>query len=210
MRRFWIFVGLLVLSMLLLFFVMQALHLPFLAEDTSYWLAQDKWVAAVAGVGLLVADVVAPVPSSIIMFVNGILFGIFLGGLLSVAGGLGSAWVGHWLGAKGEQVAARWMGAAALSRAKEFFARHGHVAVIASRPIPILAEAVSIVAGLSGMPRRQFLGSATLGLLPAALLYAYAGSQAVDIDTGLYTFLIVFGLSSIVFLIGRAKTQVSN
>jgi uncharacterized membrane protein YdjX (TVP38/TMEM64 family) len=207
MRRFWVAMGLLVSSMLLLFFLVQALNLPFLQEDANYWLLQEKWVAALAGVGLLVADVVAPVPSSIIMWVNGVLFGVFGGTLLSLLGGMGATYVGYWIGLRGEAAARRWMGETALQRAGAFFEKYGMLALVASRPIPILAEAVSIVAGLSGMKRGQLFLGAGLGLLPTALLYALAGAYAMDFNTGLYTFLAVFALSSIVFLIGRAKMK---
>ncbi|MBK9451502.1 MAG: VTT domain-containing protein [Bacteroidetes bacterium] len=149
MRRFWVFTLVLLGAMLLLFFVVQALHLPFLEESPDFWMAQEKWVAALAGIGLLVADVVAPVPSSIIMFVNGVLFGVFLGSLLSILGGLGATLTGHWIGTKGEAAGKRWMGEMALDRARTFFQKHGLIALIVSRPIPILAEAISIIAGIS-------------------------------------------------------------
>ena len=203
MRRFWVFTLVLLTAMLLLFFVVQALHLPFLEEDAAFWMAQEKWVAALAGMGLLVADVVAPVPSSIIMFVNGVLFGVILGSLLSILGGLGATLVGHWIGTKGEAAGKRWMGEAALNRARLFFQKHGLIALIVSRPIPILAEAISIIAGISGMPRKQLIPGTIIGLLPAAILYAIAGGYAVDLNSGLYAFLAVMLLATTVWAIGR-------
>ncbi|MFN8393410.1 MAG: VTT domain-containing protein [Bacteroidia bacterium] len=185
MKRFWIFAGILVLTMLVLFFVGQALHLPFLEENPDYWLGQEKWVAGMAGMGLLVADVVAPVPSSIIMFANGVLFGVILGSLLSIVGGLGASLTGYWIGTRGEAAGRRWMGDEALRRAKVFFERHGMVAVVVSRPIPILAEAIGIIAGLSGMSLKRVILGSLLGLLPAAVLYAIAGAYAVDFNTSL-------------------------
>lgn len=203
MRRFWVFTLVLLGAMLLLFFVVQALHLPFLEESPDFWMAQEKWVAALAGIGLLVADVVAPVPSSIIMFVNGVLFGVVLGSLLSILGGLGATLTGHWIGTKGEAAGKRWMGEMALGRARTFFQKHGMIALIVSRPIPILAEAISIIAGISGMPRKQLIPGTIFGLIPAALLYAIAGAYAVDLNSGLYAFLAVMLLATTVWAIGR-------
>lgn len=203
MRRFWLFSGILILGMLLLFFVGQALDLPFLEENPDYWLGQERWVAGLAGLGLLVADVVAPVPSSIIMFANGVLFGPVWGSLLSLAGGLGAAMLGYWIGSKGEAVGRRWIGEEALHRASGFFMRNGMVAVIVSRPIPILAEAVAIIAGVSGMPLKRMLVGSILGLLPAVVLYAVAGAYAVDIDTSLYALLAVLVLAAGAWATGR-------
>jgi uncharacterized membrane protein YdjX (TVP38/TMEM64 family) len=203
MAKFWAFVFLLLASMLLLFFAVQAFDIQILQEDTSYWLAQEKWVAGIAGVGLLIADVVAPVPSSIVMFANGILFGLFWGALLSIVGGLGAAWLGHWLGKKGEQRALRWMGEDTLAKTNRFFQKYGLLAIIVSRPIPLLAETLSITAGLSDMPRKKFLWGSFLGLLPAAILYAVAGYYAVEFDAGTYAFLGVMLLAALAWAIGQ-------
>lgn len=203
MTRFWIFATVLLLAMLLLFFVGQALQLPFLAEDTSFLLSQKKWVAALAGIGLLIVDVVAPVPSSIIMVANGMLFGPVWGTLLSVTGGAGAAVVGYWIGLRGERAGKRWLGDESLTRTNAFFQQHGMMAVIVSRPVPILAEAVTIIAGMSRMPARKFFPAVLLGLLPTAIIYAVAGAYALNLQSGLYVFLAVMALAGGVWLVGK-------
>jgi len=203
MTRFWIFTGVLLLAMLLLFFIVTALQMPFLAEDTSFLLSQKKWVAALAGIGLLIVDVVAPVPSSVIMVANGILFGAVAGTFLSVIGGAGAALVGYWIGTQGERVGKRWLGDEALPRANAFFCHYGMMAVIVSRPIPILAEAVSITAGISRMPKQNFFPAVLLGLLPTAIIYAVAGAYALNLKSGLYVFLAVMVLAGAVWIVGK-------
>jgi uncharacterized membrane protein YdjX (TVP38/TMEM64 family) len=203
MTRFWIFTGVLLLAMLLLFFVVQSLQLPFLAEDTSYLLSQKKWVAALAGIGLLIVDVVAPVPSSIIMLANGMLFGPVWGTLLSVVGGLGAASMGYWIGTSGERIGKRWLGDESLARANAFFLKFGMMAVIVSRPIPMLAEAVSLIAGIFRMPTHRFFPAVLLGLLPPAIVYAVAGAYALDLKNGMYVFLAVMVLAGAVWVVGK-------
>lgn len=203
MTRFWIFTTTLLLAMLLLFFVVQAFNLPFLAEDTSFLLKQNRWVAALAGIGLLWVDIIAPVPSSIIMLANGMLFGVGLGTLLSLIGGLGAAGLGFWLGRQGEHWGKRWFGDVAFARAQAFFEQHGMLAVIASRPVPILAEAITIIAGMSRMPGRKFLPALLIGLLPTALIYAVAGAYALEFRSGLYVFLSALLAAGLVWIIGR-------
>lgn len=203
MRRFWIFTVVLLLAMLLLFFAGQALHLPFLEDDPKFLLGQKKWVAGLAGIGLLIADVVAPVPSSIIMFVNGTLFGPVWGSLLSAAGGMGAAFAGYWIGSRGERAGKRWMGEESLARANLFFRNYGMIAVIVSRPVPVLAEAVSIIAGMSRMPGRKFFFAALLGLLPTVIVYAIAGAYAVNPNSSLYVFLAVVALAGAVWAVGK-------
>jgi uncharacterized membrane protein YdjX (TVP38/TMEM64 family) len=203
MTRFWIFTFVLLFSMLLLFLVTAALQLPFLAEDTSFLLSQKKWVAGLAGVGLLILDVVAPVPASIVMLANGMLFGPVWGSLLSVAGGWGAAVVGYWIGRRGERAGQRWLGATSLARAGMFFQKYGLLAVIVSRPIPILAEAVTIIAGMSRMPARTFFLAVMLGLLPTAVIYGVAGAYTLDLNHGWYVFVAVLLLAGAVWMVGR-------
>jgi len=203
MTRFWIFTVALLLAMLLLFFLAQALQIPFLAEDPAFLLSQKKWVAGLTGVGLLWVDVIAPVPSSVVMLANGMLFGSVGGTLLSVAGGFGAALVGYWIGSRGEDVGKNWLGEKSLARVNAFLLKHGMIAVIVSRPIPVLAEAITIIAGISRMPMRTFSFGVLLGLLPTALIYAVAGACALDFRGGIYVFLAVMGLAGVVWVVGK-------
>jgi len=182
--------------MLFLFFVIQAFDPPFL-RDAGFMMRQNKWLAAGAGIALLVLDVVAPVPSSLVMFANGILFGTVAGATLSLAGGLGAAYCGYWIGRKGQNAGQRFTGAAAMAQANDFFGRWGLLAVMVSRPVPIMAEAVSIAAGIAGMKPGKMLLASGLGLLPAALLYAVAGAHSFDLNGGLLSFGALIALAGI-------------
>lgn len=55
-------------------------------------------LAAWVGVGLLVADIVLPVPSSVVMLAHGALFGVIPGAALSLIGRTGNAVVGVLIG----------------------------------------------------------------------------------------------------------------
>ena len=141
------------------------------------------------------------------MLANGILFGPIWGTLLSLAGGGGAAAAGYWIGLQGESTGKRWLGDEALVRATEFFRKHGMVAVIVSRPIPILAEAVSVLAGISRMPAAKFTAATLLGLLPTAAVYAIAGGYTAAVDRGLYAFVAVLLLAGAVWFAGKLMTR---
>lgn len=53
-------------------------------------------------------------------------------------------------------------------------ARHRRV----TRPVPLLAETVAVLAGASSLRWRQLIFAAVLGALPSAFLYAWAGASA--------------------------------
>jgi uncharacterized membrane protein YdjX (TVP38/TMEM64 family) len=50
------------------------------------------------------------------------------------------------------------------------------MAILLSRPLPVVMETLSIAAGLGDMKRSAFLSASTLGTLPICFVYAYAGA----------------------------------
>jgi uncharacterized membrane protein YdjX (TVP38/TMEM64 family) len=151
---------------------------------------------------LLVADVLIPVPSSLLMIANGVFYGIAAGTAFTVVGATGAAVLGWALGRRGARLAERFIPITERMRAQALVERWGVLAVIASRPVPILAEAVAIVAGLTGMRLRELLPAAVLGSLPAALLYAATGAGVARLDNVLLVFGLVLGLAVLTWGIG--------
>lgn len=182
--------GIVAAVLLLVFFAIEAAGVPLLT-DPSPWLERGGSVAAAIGVGLLLIDVIAPVPSSLVMVAHGAIFGAWLGTLLSLIGGLGAAAAAAWLGRRGGPLLARFVTAEERERAQALVDRWGPLAVIVTRPVPILAESVAMLAGASGMGWGKLLASAAAGLLPPAAFYAIAGATA----SGFAGTVIIFSLS---------------
>ena len=76
MKRYLVIVASLIVSFTILFLIVEALHVPLLSDPTP-WMKRGGVLAAVIGVGLLIADVVLPVPSSLVMVAHGALFGVW-------------------------------------------------------------------------------------------------------------------------------------
>lgn len=193
MKRHLIALGVLAGVMLLIFFVVERLGIPILTDPTP-WLARSGPEAAATGVGLLIVDVLVPVPSSLVMVAHGALFGVWLGAGLSLAGGLGAALFGFALGRRGGALLARFVSPAERVQAERLLARWGALAVVVTRPVPVLAESVAMLAGSSAMGWGQMALASAAGLLPPALLYALAGSMAAGFGSAV----LVFGLSLLV------------
>ena len=178
--------------MLAVFVLTEALDLPYLT-DPDPLRGHRGALAAVVGVALLVADVVLPVPASVVMVAHGALFGAVLGSAISMVGTLGAFGVGFALGRWAAPVVASGVPEGGHLEADRLVSRWGHVAIVVSRPIPILAEAVAFAAGTSSLRWRSSLGAAALGSLPAAAAYAAAGTAASSSD-GTALFIVVGGL----------------
>lgn len=205
MGKYMAALGIVAAVMLLVFFAVEAAGVPLLS-DPSPWLARGGWLAAATGVGLLLIDVVAPVPSSLVMVAHGAIFGPWLGTLLSLAGGLGAAAVAGWLGHRGGPLLGRFISPDERARAQGLIDRWGPLAVIVTRPIPILAESVAILAGASGIGWAKLLVSAAAGLLPPAAFYAIAGAAAAGFGSTVIIFSLSLAVAGLFWWAGRAWT----
>jgi uncharacterized membrane protein YdjX (TVP38/TMEM64 family) len=202
MKRIWIIVFSVLGFSLACFGLAEVLGLS-MDEHAPAWIRESGRVGMLLSVLLLVADVFLPVPSSMIMLINGALYGPWLGALLSLVGGVGATCVGYALGQSGTAVVRRWVSDEELARARRFFDRWGILAVIVSRPVPLLSETVAIMAGLSGWGFWRTLLSGLGGVLPVAVIYAISGAMAAQQDYGLRTFFLVLGIGGIAWLVGR-------
>ncbi|MCM0674557.1 VTT domain-containing protein [Micromonospora phytophila] len=154
-----------------------ALDVPLLT-DPSPALGQPGPASAAVGVALLLTDVAIPVPSSLVMVAHGALFGVIPGTLLSLLGGLGATLVAFGIGRRGRGLLARTTTPAQRARAEALLARYGLIAVLITRPIPVLAETVALLAGTANLGWCRVALASTAGVLPVALLYAVAGATA--------------------------------
>jgi uncharacterized membrane protein YdjX (TVP38/TMEM64 family) len=183
------------------FLVVQALGIPLLVDPTDRFAAGGLPVAAL-GVGLLLVDVVIPVPSSIVMTAQGALFGFGGGLLLGLVGSVGATLIGFGIGRRSSRLVARLAGVDGRHGSGALLHRFGPLALIVTRPMPILAETTAILAGTTAMTWRQAATGALVGCLPAAALYSAAGAFASDIATGVLVFPVVVALAALVWIAG--------
>ena len=181
------------LSLSLLVLVLLALILvPFLIwgaefdrvlslEGARAWMEQYGRWAWVAGMALMVGDIVLPIPNTVVMSALGWMYGWFWGGLICAAGSMLSGVVAYaaarWLG----RPAARWIaGEDALDRGEELFAKGGGWLVALSRSLPVLPEAVACLAGVVKMRWPVFLLALGCGSLPLGFVFAAIGHLGHD------------------------------
>jgi uncharacterized membrane protein YdjX (TVP38/TMEM64 family) len=202
-RTYWLLMLGMGVVFLALFGLAEALHVPLLTDPQPFLDRAGLWGAAAIGAGLLIADVFLPVPASLVMVAHGALFGIVGGTLVSLVGSMGGAALGFAVGRWGSASLHRWVPADERRRADELLRRWGDLAVIVTRPVPILAESVSILAGTSPLGWWRFLGASFLGNLPACALYAATGATAARLDNAVLMFGLVLAVAALVWFAGR-------
>jgi len=201
-RRYLVVSGLIAGFVLVSFLIVEALGVPLLVDPADRFESAGFGVAAL-GVSLLLVDVFIPVPSSIVMTAQGALFGFLGGTALGMIGSVGATLIGFAIGRRSSRLINRYIGAAGEDQSRSLIHRLGPLALIVTRPLPILAETTAIVAGSTAMTWRQAATGSLIGCLPAAALYSAAGAFAADVATGLLVFPLVLLLAALFWVIGR-------
>ena len=164
---------------------------PFLAFGTRIDHVVAGWldplpsppVLAAIEVGVLAADLLLPVPSSMVATLGGARLGVLAGTACA------------WLGLTAGSLAGWWLGRTAAARSLAGLApderdvlvrqqrRLGPLFVVLTRPLPLIAEAAAILAGATAMPAREFLLAAAGGNLAIALAWSIAGAVGREADS---------------------------
>ena len=166
-------------------------------------LAYGPWAIAISA-GLMIAQaIVAPLPGNVITITNSLVFGPFLGSLLS--------WFSTILGAClcfllarvfGKPFAEKIVGSP-VQKAEQFFKTYGLHAMFAVRIMPFIPyDAISYGAGLVGVPFSRFLLATSIGIIPSVLIYSFLGG----LIAGIYWWVLIAMLSlSLIGLIAATK-----
>jgi uncharacterized membrane protein YdjX (TVP38/TMEM64 family) len=154
---------------------------------------ETSWLVFVSVVALLVADVLLPVPSSVVSTMAGAFLGAPVGAFASWVGMTLGCVVAYAIGAvAGRQVVRRISGDAidALERDME---RFGPSLVAMGRPVPVLAEATTLIAGATRMNFKQFITVSSLANLGISIVYSATG--ALSIQAGSFILAVVASMA---------------
>ena len=148
------------------------------------WVTHAGTGTALTVIALLAADLFLPIPSSFVMILSGVAFGVWWGSLTSLVGSIGGEWLGFELVRRyGRRASARLVGDDEIARLSGIFDRHGAVAIAVTRAVPVIMETMSVAAGLSRMKRSTFLYASLAGTAPIVVIYAYAGAVSREMGS---------------------------
>ena len=184
---------------------------PFLIFEKQFealgtWLTSGHVSAAASAAAvivLLALDVFLPVPSSIVSTGAGVLLGFWRGVAVIWIGMTLGCLIGYGFGAKAAAAARQLVGADGLERAGQIMDRHGSWALVICRPIPVLAEASIVFAGLVRTPLMPFLILTAWADLGISIAYAAVGAYSVNMGSFLLTFLAALALPGLAMLAGK-------
>jgi uncharacterized membrane protein YdjX (TVP38/TMEM64 family) len=145
----------------------------------SEWLQLNPQLSALVFVITFAAILAIGIPGgNLLMLSSGMLFGTFFGGILAVAGGLLAAFTthvlirtafGNWLDKRaGEQ----------RSSVRQFVQHGNFLLLVIPRLIPVIPFfVVNVGLTAAGVPKKSYMFSTFLGLIPMAFIFASIGSE---------------------------------
>jgi uncharacterized membrane protein YdjX (TVP38/TMEM64 family) len=182
------------------------LAVPFVLWGDAEWLSPDFARAHLSAnqdriipiaLMIFVLDIALPVPASVVMTLLAGVLGFWMGLAVTLVGTTTSALVAYVLariaGRPGIQLV---ISPENLARIEDQFEQKGMLFVCASRGLPILPEAASLLAGLGKMSFGRFLLASVAGTLPVAVLFCGLGLWwgGADAEEGTWVMAISAGL----------------
>ena len=151
------------------------------ASDAVLTLREYKGWAWAVGIALICADVVLPVPQAAVIAALGIIYGTLLGGLLGTVGLIAGGLLGYGLMRTSARRLAQRFAGSRLRKMESLFDRGGAWAIVLTRSLPYsVPEVMVFLAGLAGMPMREFTAALTTGSVPTAFAFAAIGAGWAD------------------------------
>ncbi|WP_170113131.1 VTT domain-containing protein [Ahniella affigens] len=199
-------------AMLLSVTLLGAVLVPFalwgdaLEHAAPMWLANHQgplWLAAL-GILLLIADVLLPIPSSVVAMALCWSLGPWLGGCCVAVGSFLSFATGYGLGRiVPEPRLRRFIGARAWDRLRDRAGRSELWWIVLSRPLPVFAELSALLAGVWRLPLISSLGAAAAASLGLGVLYGGSAWLGARSPSTLLSLLLLSCLPTAFWLLHR-------
>lgn len=144
-------------------------------ERIEFWVRDaGAWGPLVLLAMQVTQILVAPVPGLFVPVLAGLLYGPFVGALLTSAGSVIGSGAAYWIGRRGGRpVAERLLGPATLQKAHDLLRGGRWFALVPLFLIPLSpADALCFVAGIVAMDWRRFLLAVAIGRIPKDAIVA--------------------------------------
>lgn len=198
---------LLVSAVVLATFILWGERIDAWTQEAVAKAADDRALVAAILFLVLASDILLPVPSSLASTACGLVLGLALGFAVSFLAMSASAAAGYVLGRFATGAATRIVGASEMAALREFQRRTGPWTLLALRPVPVLAEASAVFAGIGRLPVGSTTLQLALGNAAVSFVYVFIGAFSVDTDRGAWlAFLAAMAVSGLFFLIRPSAT----
>ncbi len=167
-----------------------------------------KSVTAATIVCLLTLDIFLPVPSSILSTAAGAMLGFKAGLVVSTAGMSLGCLLAYLCGRRfGLPLVRRMVSDRDLQEVSAQFRRGAEWTLATTRPVPVLAEASAMVAGLFAVPFWKYMGITGLANLGISAVYCTVGANALQTRSFLLAFVGSVALPAFAIVLTRTMRR---
>ena len=198
----WALLWLILIGLVLLPFLLFEEQFNAFAEHVTRT-GSSRGIVAAAVFGLLALDVFLPVPSSIVSTAAGVFLGFVTGATVVWTGMMSGCVIGYAVGSRGSGAARKLVGEGGIERAAGLARRYGDLTIALCRPVPVLAEASVVFAGLVRAPFARFIRLTAISNLGIAVGYSAFGAFSLRVDSFLVAFLGALVLPGVFLLLSR-------
>lgn len=145
--------------------------------NIEYWLAEvGIWAYLLAPLLMTVVSIL-PIPAEAPALANGMLFGPWVGSLITWSGAMAGAWISYEIARTGGRtLAERLAPPATVDRLAEAAERAGWWGLLVLRLVPVIAfTGINWGAGLCNVPRWRFVWTTAIGIIPGVVLFTSTG-----------------------------------
>lgn len=205
MRKSW--------NAVLFFSILAFVLVPFFLWGARADSSAQRLLSATAGKGasfflvtaFLAADVLAPIPSSLVATLSGARLGLNIGTLATWTGMTFGSAIGYGIGSGVLSRRSRRRTEGAPQSGDLSPTTFGMVA--ATRGVPVLAEAVTLLAGANRLPFIPFITTSAVANLGVAAAYAWVGAKAANVNSFMLALAGSVLLPAVTLLLWRLLTR---
>ena len=159
---------------------------------------------------VLALDVVLPTPSCLISMGCGAALGFWWGTFVSFLAMTTCSILGYLIGRFSTKWALKLIGARDMAFLEQFEKQYGEYLLLALRPVPVLAEASTVFAGLGKERSLRALVHVLVGNLAVSMIYAGVGAWGKINDSMLPAFGVTMLLTGIFLFFNRRSLRKSQ
>jgi len=142
--------------------------------------------------GLMVLQsIIAPIPSEMVLFASGLIWGLAGGSIIGYIGSMISAIIGYYIAKRGgKPLAVNSLGQKTVDSLEYYMTKYGFVLVMGMRMIPMVPyDLFTLASGFTQMKMKSYITSTGIGTIPRVIFYAWLGIVVGgDIDTLILTY----------------------
>jgi uncharacterized membrane protein YdjX (TVP38/TMEM64 family) len=184
-----LFLVLVIVSVFLLFIIF--VDETFLYRIVVEWFVNPIILLGVLGIFLFIGvmaiqGLLVPIPSEIVLLSTGMIWGIWIGGIMGIIGSMAAGILCFYISRKGGRpLAEKFIGENVIEVFDKFIEKHGMVSILILRSAPVLAfDPVSYISGIVDLDFKKYAIGTLIGSIPRAFFYSTLGFLLTSVTPG--------------------------